>query len=115
MHRSNERLARATVIAAQNDAFRRRPLSAAGRLMITRGIAAMAPERIARIVRAVVTFDGFNRDNDPWLEHDCATFTEGDDTFIWKFDYFADANLTEGAEDGASCYRVLTIMLATEY
>lgn len=37
---------------------------------------------------------------------------------FWKIDYYADKSCTEGAEDpsdAARSFRVLTIMLASEY
>lgn len=44
-----------------------------GRIFITRGIQALDPQTVVNILAAVASFDAFNRDNDPYGEHDCAT------------------------------------------
>jgi len=109
-------------IAEQNDAFRAqltRPLSwtqaIAGRAVMTRGIAAIEPERLARIMRAVETFSAFTSANDPHGEHDLGTFQDAGDHILWKIDYYADTSMTFGADDPRESFRVLTIMFAEEY
>lgn len=65
-------------------------------------------------------FDAFTEDNDPHGEHDFGAFgIEGiPEKIFWKIDYYADACGTFGSEDPADparCFRVLTIMLASDY
>ena len=57
-------------IALLNDNFRRS--FAGGRVMLSRGVLA-SPVR-EEIIEAVKSFDVFTKDNDPYGEHDCATF-----------------------------------------
>lgn len=96
-----------------NDQFRTRLVG--GRLMLTAGTAGR-PDT-ADILKRVVTFDTFSTDNDPHGEHDFGSFEHGDDTIIWKIDYY-DKDLQRGSPDPsdiAVTTRVLTIMLAEEY
>lgn len=102
-------------VAALNDAFRHAPCGADGRVVCTRGVAALPATDVLRLVQAVATFDAFTRDNDPHGEHDRATVTLDGEPFVWKIDYYADAGCNAGAPDRTACYRVLTIMRAAEY
>jgi hypothetical protein len=87
-----------------------------GRVVMTSGIAGLSSERLGAILGAVVRFTDFTTDNDPYGEHDCAGLDVDGERILWKIDYYADDSLTYGADDpAASCYRVLTIMFATEY
>jgi len=110
---------RAARIALLNDLFRRSlglAAPVAGRTVVTATVAALDSDTQAAVFRAVATFTAFTADNDPWGEHDCATFEVRGERFIWKIDYYADENLTFGAEDASTaCYRVLTIMRASDY
>lgn len=88
-----------------------------GRIMLTAGVDALGPERIARIIEAVRTFSAFSEPNDPYGEHDFGAFEEAGDRFFFKFDYY-DMTMTYGSEDAADSsktVRVLTIMRADEY
>ena len=88
-----------------------------GRIHITRGIDALGSERIARLLRALKSFDRFDRDNDPHGEHDFGSIEDGGETFFWKIDYY-DRAMDYGSSDPADpqvTTRVLTIMLASEY
>lgn len=105
-------------IATLNDAFRAAlPFGAGGRAVMTRAVASLPVEQLARILDAVRTFAAFTSANDPYGEHDCGRFELDGETVLFKFDYYADAQMEWGAEDGGgpSCYRVLTIMLAADY
>lgn len=88
-----------------------------GKIMLTCGVAALDEEEKARVLSALRAFNSFNQDNDPYGEHDCATFTVGDQTYIFKIDYY-DENMEFGSEDPSDATkttRVLTLMLAEEY
>ncbi|MDR3373405.1 MAG: DUF3768 domain-containing protein [Ancalomicrobiaceae bacterium] len=57
-------------LRALNDRLRRDGIG--GRVMVTRGIACLGPQRQHTIVDAVRRFDDFGPRNDPYGEHDCA-------------------------------------------
>ena len=102
---------RATQIAALNDAFRR--AGPTHDWLMTQGAAALS-DRLG-LIQAVMTFDNFTEDNDPWHEHDFCNFTWANEKVYGKIDYY-DAALQYG-EDPLSeeCRRVMTILLASEY
>lgn len=98
-----------------NDALRR--TSFGGRVMVTRGIAALGDDAVTAILHAVATFDHFDRNNDPYEEHDCAVLAVGEHRIVWKIDYY-DTELQAASPDPSDpsvTTRVLTIMLASEY
>ena len=109
-------------IAALNDALRRTlgilPRGVPGRAVLTRALVALPADTQAHVLNAVRTFDRFTPDNDPWHEHDGARLEVDGHAIIWKVDYYADESCTFGSEapeDPARSYRVLTIMLASDY
>jgi Protein of unknown function (DUF3768) len=106
---------RREAIAALNDALRRSFLSEQGRMVLTRGVAALPPATLALALDALRRFDTFTPDNDPYGEHDFAAFTVEGHRFNFKIDYYENAELRFGAEDPLVAYRVLTLMLAEEY
>jgi hypothetical protein len=98
-----------------NDRLRR--TGTGGRVMITRGVQALGPDGVRRVLTAVARFDAFTEDNDPWSEHDCAVLTVKGRRIIFKHDYY-DRELrfhSPDAADPAVTVRVLTIMLSDEY
>ena len=98
-----------------NDALRQQ--GRGGRVVVTAGIAALAPEQVCSILAAVASFDAFGPDNDPYGEHDCAVLTVGAKRVIWKIDYY-DRSRRKHSPDPADptvTARVLTIMLGDEY
>lgn len=98
-----------------NDAFRRS--FAAGKLMITAGVAALSEELRAEVLNGVRTFEAFTVENDPHGEHDFGSLEVEGKKVFWKIDYY-DATMEFGSEDPADpskTTRVLTIMLAEEY
>jgi len=98
-----------------NDGFR--TSLSGGTMVTTRGIQALPVEAQTEVLKAVVTFDDFTPDNDPWGEHDFGAFTQGGEKFFWKIDCY-DLRQEYGSPDPANpevTTRVLTIMLASEY
>lgn len=88
-----------------------------GMWLATIGISSLPPEDMRSVYEAVLTFDGFNPDNDPHGEHDCAVQTVGDAKIIWKIDYYDRARQFHSPDpsDPKVTVRVLTVMLASEY
>ena len=113
-------------IAVLNDLFRLNffvptfgPRPVPGQVVCTRGISTLPPETQICIWAEVSSFNDFTED-DIYGEHDFGAFrTEGaPEKIFWKIDYYADSSCGFGSEDPsnpAQCFRVLTIMLASEY
>ena len=106
-------------IAKLNDLCRTAP-GVAGRLVQTAGISALPLPVQSAIRENVERFSDFGPDNDPHGERDFGALTvQGvSEKIFWKIDYYADRSCTFGSEDPsdpAQCFRVLTIMLASEY
>lgn len=102
-------------VARLNDNLRR--TFSGGRVMMSRGVAALPDHKREAVVQAVRVFDHFDANNDPYGEHDCAVLSVAGLTVLWKIDTYADSTLTFGADDPLSptAVRVLTIMLSDEY
>jgi Protein of unknown function (DUF3768) len=64
-----------------------------GKVLLTRGIAALDARLQATIMKAVADFDAFTPDNDPHGEHDCAILSVKGHRIIFKIDYF-DPSMT---------------------
>jgi len=118
---------KAKQIAALNDLFRLNffvpsfgPRPVPGQVVCTRGISALPPETQISIWAEVSGFNSFEEGDDPYAERDFGAFLMPgvSEKIFWKIDYYADKSCTSGAEDPsdpAKCFRVLTIMLASEY
>lgn len=103
-------------ITELNDLFRTTG-QGQGTILITRGIEALGPETVLDIVETVRAFSDFPPESDPWGEHDFGAFDVGDDRIFWKIDCY-NLDQTAGSPNPANpavTYRVLTIMLASEY
>jgi len=88
-----------------------------GTALITPGIAALGPEAVERIVKAVATFDDFCHANDPHEEHDFGAFEVEGEQLFFKIDYY-DQDLkchSPDPSDPKVTRRVITLMLASEY
>lgn len=106
---------RATRIRHLNDQLRTQ--GHRGMIVCTKGILNLETDVIAAIGDVVRSFDGFNEDNDPYGEHDCAMVSIDDREIMFKIDYF-DLTLSHhspDASDPAVTKRIMTIMLAEEY
>jgi len=113
-------LGQAAQIAALNDAFRTAVgLSLIpGMIALTDGIASLPDQQQQDILQAVANFDQFTEENDPYGEHDFGSVEISGSKIYWKFDYYAGRACIWGSEhpaDPTRSYRVLTIMLASEY
>jgi hypothetical protein len=101
--------------ALLNDALRRS--FAGGRVVMTRGVAALAENKLAEVLERVRRYDAFTGGNDPHGEHDFGNFEVDGETYFFKIDYYA-LDMKSGSEDPSdpeSTVRVLTIMRADEY
>jgi hypothetical protein len=88
-----------------------------GELMITRNLMALGREFVGKAHAAVMAFNGFSEDNDPWEEHDCASLSVDGEDIIFKIDYY-DPTLSRHSDDAADpnvTRRVLTLMLAEDW
>lgn len=109
----------ASRIAALNDAMRRAGPQGPGgnRWMMTAGVMALGTAAAVAASQAVMRFDGFTPDNDPYGEHDFGSLQIAGDRLFWKIDYY-DLKLEAGSPNPADpkvTRRVLTIMLTSEY
>jgi hypothetical protein len=107
-------------IAALNDQFRQGGMNSRipGRMFATAGVSALPVEVQLLAWHRVASFNTFTPDNDPYGEHDFGSFGISGERFFWKIDYYADAAMDSGSEDPADpgqCFRVLAVMLASEY
>ena len=103
------------IIQLINDNFRR--TLQGGKVVLTRGIRALPKMEIAEIMLKVSKFNDFTVANDPYKQHDYASFEYHGNKIIWKIDYY-DKNYeyaSENPADVTKTNRVLTIMLADEY
>lgn len=94
----------------------RRDLSE-GTAVMTIGVAALGPELVERVVKAVATFDDFCTANDPHSEHDFGAFDVDGHRLFFKIEYY-DRTLERHSPDPADpgvTERVITLMLAEEY
>ena len=102
-------------IARLNDEFR--STFENGKLLMTAAVKALSVELRAAAIVAVRAFNAFTKDNDPYEEHDCASFTLNGQCFFWAIDYY-DESCTYRSKDPCdedATTRVLTLMLGQEY
>lgn len=105
-----------TDIATLNDNFRK--TFTGGQVLLSAGIAAMSSEDKANIISLVQNFNDFNEGNDPYKEHDCASFDYKGNKIFAKIDYYDRFNThfaSENPADISKTLRILTILLAEEY
>ena len=98
-------------IASLNDAMRKN----AHNYVATRGILALDQEVVSDIFIAVQNFEDFDKDNDPYGEHDFGLVEVAGNKVFWKIDYY-DESLGYWCDPlSPECHRILTIMRADEY
>ena len=116
----------ATVIAAQNDAFRKfaclgiAPDQAIqGRLVVTQSLIEAGDGFVMEAVQTTGAFNTFEPDNDPEGWHDFGAVTIRGETVFWKLDlYEASSDFRYGAEtpeNPETTMRVLTVMMARDW
>ena len=111
-------------IARQNDAFRRTfgmSKQIPGKIVMTPGIADLDALVMMQIQSAIILFNDFQAENDPFEEHDFGAIkidVYGDETTIWfKIDLY-DPDYRTGSQrrdDPTQTRRVMTILLPSEY
>ena len=69
------------------------------------------------ICRAVKEYGAFDRDNDPYGEHDFGSLELHGERYFWKIDYYDEELQYHSPDPGDPkvTKRVLTIMHASEY
>lgn len=114
----------AAIIAKQNDAFRTSITASVkssdippGKLVMTAGIAAQSDAFRAALVDALVAFDAFDADSDPYGLHEMGVLEIEGERVWFKFDLY-DENYEYGSEvptDPTRTRRVLTLLFPSEY
>lgn len=100
---------------ALNDELRRN--LSQGTAVMTRGVAALGVEVVARIIQTIAVYDDFCHANDPHGEHDFGAFEAEGQVIFFKIDYY-DKALQQHSPDPTDpnvTERVITVMLAEEY
>ncbi len=110
----------ANKVSLLNHTFRANPNSGSipGQCVITQGIAALSPLDQMQIAHKVTTFTEFTEEHAPYDWHDFGSFDHNGTTIFWKIDIFDNEDMEFGAEtpdDPSQSYRLLTILLASEY
>lgn len=88
-----------------------------GKIVLTRSVAALDNTAKTKVLRAMMEFTNFTKDNNPYGENDCATFDVDGETYMFKIDYY-DRDLFYGSPDPTNpnvTTRVLTLMHISDY
>lgn len=119
---TREEIETATKIRQLNDKLRKTGPHRNDDLIVVMGdLAQDDPELQILALHQARQFDAFTEDNDPYGEHDCATFKIPtalcrEEEFMFKIDYY-DRNLEFGSNDPADptiTRRVMTLMYARD-
>ncbi|AFY57325.1 Protein of unknown function (DUF3768) [Rivularia sp. PCC 7116] len=107
-------------ICALNDKFRQTFDAKLGKVVITQVVGCLNTNQLQKLLQAVKQFSDFNENNDPWKEHDMGKIELFDEKFFFKIDYFDRQKYQQGigSEEPYNVdktFRVMTIMLASEY
>lgn len=100
-----------------NDRFRVTGNPELGKVVFSSAVISEDITIVRQVMRELRTYDDFTKENDPYNEHDYGRFEIGDETFLWKIDYY-DLNYHYGSEDKTDLNktrRVLTVMKSYEY
>lgn len=88
-----------------NDALRQHGIG--GRFVMTAAVSHLPQDEVVAILRAIVSFNDFTTDNDPYGERDFGVVEVGIHRLFWKIDDLSGESIDLG--------RVLTVMFADEY
>ena len=111
-------------IAEINDRFRKNiflmPQIEYGRLVLTSGVRDLPDAQLKSVAVAIINQKSkdFDEGNDPYQERDFnAVDLPAVPKVFWKIDYYSSHECQYGAENPTDpkTYRVLTVMLASEY
>lgn len=103
------------VIRELNDKLRTQLVG--GRLVISAGLSAEGHAKVMKVLLAVMQFNAFKPENDPYGEHDMGSVNIDGEDYNWKIDYY-DRDYryhTPDAADPAMTRRVLTICQSLEW
>lgn len=116
------------LIAEQNDAFRRalgfailwRGHHLKGRAVVTPGFQAIPERTQTDLLNAVINFQDWTEENDPWEDHSFGRVEAHGTAIFWKIDlydtdYTFGATMPECATDPEQVRRVLTLYLPSEH
>ena len=116
------------LIAAQNDRFRRAicssppgttlPDGLRGRVLFTRAVAALGPLFPLLCLLEIAAHQTFDPEDDPDGRHDFGAAEVQGERVWFKIDLYADEAMEWGSErpeDPALTYRVLTVMLPSDW
>ncbi|MBO9448193.1 DUF3768 domain-containing protein [Ruegeria sp. R14_0] len=106
------------IIAQQNDAFRKRlPEGGEGIIVQTTAIDNMGPGFVAECLNQIVTYDGFNEDNDPYGTHEMGFMDIMGHKVCFKIDLYDETYQygTPAPADLSKTRRVLTILFLSDY
>jgi Protein of unknown function (DUF3768) len=101
-----------------NNRFRCQMDHTLGRWVISSGVNSKGGLFVQRACRAVQQFTEFNEGNDPHFEADFGKIELDGETLFWKIDVFSDSKCEFGSEDPSDpkrSYRVMTVLLSSEY
>lgn len=107
--------AQTAVIRELNDNLRTQLVG--GRLVISAGLSAEGHPKVMKVLQAVMLFNAFTPENDPYGEHDMGIVNIDGEDYNWKIDYY-DRNYryhSPDATDPAVTRRVLTICQSLEW
>ena len=98
-----------------NDDLRRRMHN--GTWLLIQGVRTLPELTLLAAVQAVQSFDSFTPDNDPYGEHDFGAAEVEGERIFWKIDAYDKTLCYQSPDptDIAVTWRVLTLMLASEY
>jgi hypothetical protein len=88
-----------------------------GRVVMTAAVKVLPVELRAAAIVAMQAHTVFAKDDDPYEEHDWASFELGGQRFVWTIDCYDETRTYRSRDpcDELVTTRVLTLMLAQDY